>query len=59
MIDLKELREKKGYTQESLAKEIGVKRSAIANIECGFNKPSIPLAKKIAKVLEFEWTLFF
>lgn len=55
MIDLKAKRKEKGYTQAKLAKEVGLKRTSIANIESGFNLPSIETAKRIAKVLEFDW----
>lgn len=59
MVNLKKMREDKGYTQKRLADETGVTRTAIANIEGGFSKPSIELAKKIGEVLGFDWTLFF
>jgi DNA-binding XRE family transcriptional regulator len=59
VVDLKEKREEKGYTQQSLADEVGVWRSTIAMIETGTNKPSVPLAQKIASILGFNWTEFF
>lgn len=59
MIDLKKERIKKGMTQEQLADEVGVIRQTISNIECGIARPSVETAQAIAKVLEFEWTLFF
>lgn len=59
MVNLKEKREEKGYTQQSLADEVGVWRSTIAMIENGTNKPSVPLAQKIASILDFNWTEFF
>lgn len=58
-MNLKEKREEKGYTQQSLADEVGVWRSTIAMIENGTNKPSVPLAQKIASILGFNWTEFF
>lgn len=59
MIDLKEVRESKGMTQQELADEVGVIRQAISNIECGIAKPSIPTAQKIGKALDFTWSKFF
>jgi len=46
-------------SQETTAKNIGISRGAYANIELGKRNPSVPLAKKIADHLDFDWTLFF
>lgn len=59
MFDLKSLRESKGYTQEALAESIGKTRTLITNIENGVSKPSVVTAKEIAKILDFNWFLFF
>lgn len=59
LIDLCEQRKAKGYTQERLANEAGVVRQTISEIERGVNNPSIQLAQKIAKILEFNWSEFF
>ncbi|BBK61882.1 putative HTH-type transcriptional regulator YqaF [Amedibacterium intestinale] len=59
MIDLKELRTSKGFSQQELATKCDVIRQTISNIECGLSKPSIELAKKLGEVLEVDWTLFF
>lgn len=59
MIDLRTIRKEQGYTQQSLANESGVNRSTIAMIELHINNPSIETAKKLAKILGFNWTLFF
>lgn len=59
MIDLKNLRESKGYTQEALADAISKTRTLITNIENGISKPSVSTAKEIAKILDFDWVLFF
>ena len=47
---LKELREKKGFTQEELANMTDVSRQTIISIEGGRYIPSLPLALKFAKV---------
>ena len=57
--NLKELREHKGYTQERLATECNVLRTTISMIECGINKPSVELAKKLGEVLNVDWKGFF
>ena len=56
---LKAMREKYGYSQEQLSKEIGVSRSTIAMIETDKNQLTVPLAKKLAKVFEIDWREFF
>jgi len=47
--ELKQFREKKGLTQEELAKRLEVTRQTIISIETGRYVPSIVLALKIAK----------
>lgn len=59
MLDLRKIRESAGMTQEQLAEKVGVIRQTISNIECGLSAPSIPTARAIAEVLEFDWTAFF
>ncbi|WP_297064780.1 helix-turn-helix transcriptional regulator [Thermococcus sp.] len=46
---LRELREKKGLTQEELAKALGVTRQTIIAIEKGKYDPSLRLAFRIAR----------
>lgn len=59
MVDLKARRIEKGLTQEQLAAETGVTRTAITNIERGLTKPSIDTAKALGAVLGIEWWKFF
>lgn len=59
MLDLKKIREAAGMTQEQLAEKVGVIRQTISNIECGLALPSVPTAKAIGEVLEFNWAEFF
>lgn len=56
---LKNIREEKNLTQQSLAKRIGISRQMVNSIENGTRRPSPEVAKKIAKILGFEWTKFF
>ena len=51
---LKELRKKKGYTQDDLAKSISVSRQTIISIERYRYKPSLELAMKIANELNVK-----
>lgn len=57
---LKKLREEKGMSQEDVARETGmISRCHYTNIENGDRAPSVPVAKKIAETLGFDWTLFY
>lgn len=58
-MDLKSERVKKGLTQQQLADDVGVDRTLISKLESGDSAPRVPTAKKIAKVLGFEWALFY
>ena len=49
---IKNLREKKGYTQESFAKEIGISHRTYSGIESGAHSTSIETLVEIAQVLE-------
>lgn len=58
-MSLKKAREKSGLSQEKLALKVGVGRSTITMIETGVNQLTVPLAKKIAEVLDIDWTELF
>jgi len=49
---IKEKREAKKWTQEFLAKVVGVKHNTICGYEIGIRKPRGKIAKKLAAVLE-------
>jgi putative transcriptional regulator len=54
---IKQLREKKGWTQEALAEKVGVSRVHLANIESDdsashHRTPSLALLDKLAKALK-------
>lgn len=51
---IKELREKHGLTQESLAEKIGVTRQTILFLEKGTYNPSLRLAYKIARAFNLN-----
>jgi len=48
---LREVRRRKGLRQSDLAKKVGIFQSEISEIETGERKPSVYLAKRIAKAL--------
>ncbi|EJR73262.1 hypothetical protein IK7_05768 [Bacillus cereus VD156] len=56
---LLEKRKYKEKTQDYIAYKARISRSMYAMIESGERNPSVPIAKNIAKVLNFDWTLFF
>lgn len=58
-MNIREKREHLKMTQLELARRIGKDRSLITKIECEATRPSVETAKKIAKVLGFDWTDFF
>ncbi|MGV8141994.1 MAG: helix-turn-helix transcriptional regulator [Candidatus Woesearchaeota archaeon] len=49
---LKEMREKKGFTQEKLAELADVSRQTIISIESGKYVPSLELALKFGKIFK-------
>lgn len=51
---IRKKRRDRDVTQEGLAKMVGVSRSAIANIEVGFNMPSVDTLSKLAAALEIS-----
>lgn len=55
---VKEARLLKGFSQEDLAKLVGVTSNHISAIEKGKNFPSVPLLMKIASVLGYKPSYF-
>lgn len=51
---IKELRTKKGYTQEFLAEKIGIGQRNLSKIECGTNFVTSETLSKLLSVLEVE-----
>ncbi|MBT6170723.1 MAG: helix-turn-helix transcriptional regulator [Flavobacteriaceae bacterium] len=51
---LKEVRQKKSYTQEELGNKVGVSRQTIISIERYRYKPTLELAMKIAQKLNIK-----
>ncbi|SMC29232.1 putative transcriptional regulator [Andreprevotia lacus DSM 23236] len=49
---IKALRQQRELTQQALAKLLGVSRQTVISIESGRFDPSLPLAFKLARVLD-------
>ena len=47
---LKEIRKRNGYTQCSLAKELGVSQQAVSNWENGSTEPSVEMLCKLSEI---------
>ncbi len=52
-------RKSKGYTQAQVANEAKISVGGYTNIENGKRMPSVKAAKRIAKVLDIEWSKIF
>lgn len=52
---LKQQREKKGFTQQDLAKRLNEKESLLQKVESGHVKPSLRLAKKLQNFLKVKF----
>lgn len=46
-------------SQAILAKKAGIAQQTLSSIERGEKGPSVALAKRLAGVLGFDWTLFY
>lgn len=56
---LKDKRETLGLTHEEVAVKSNIKRPYYTMIENGSRNPSVEVAKNIANVIGFKWTIFF
>ena len=57
--NLKEVRQKKGFTQEELGNSVDVSRQTIISIEGYRYKPTLELAMKISKKLNIKIENYF
>lgn len=46
-------------SQEEIAERANISRQYYNSIENGKRKPSVELAKKLASILQIDWTIFF
>ena len=58
-MDLKAIRKSAGLTRKELAMAAKVSPMTIYRYENWMRQPSAPVAKRIAAVLDFDWTKFF
>lgn len=58
-MNIREKREQLGMTQKELAEKCGIAQSTLCDYEQGRNNPSLPVAIKIAQVLEENSIQFF
>lgn len=56
---LQKLRQSKNMTQQDVANKAGIERAYYTMIENGTRSPSPAVAKRIARALGFDWTIFF
>ena len=56
---IKELRKRKGFTQEQLAELVGLEQNTVSVIESGRNFPTLATLEKVATVLDVELCDFF
>ena len=50
---LQEMRKEKGYTQETFSRECKISRSFYSQIESGEKNPSLAVALRIKKILDY------
>ena len=58
-MNIREKREQLGMSQKELADKCGIAQSTLCDIEQGRNKPSLPVAVKIANALNVKSIKFF
>jgi len=52
---IRSFRKLKGYTQQSLAEQMGVSLSVVGSLERGTRVPTEPLLRKIASTLQVDY----
>jgi len=53
------IRVRGGKSQQVIAQQCGISQNFYSWLERGERNPSVEVAKKIATVLGFDWTLFY
>lgn len=56
---LRTRRVEKKMSEKQVAEAVGIKQAPYHRIETGQNNPKVENAKKIAKLLDFDWRLFY
>jgi len=52
---IRSFRKLKGYTQQTLAEKMGVSLSFVGSLERGTRKPTEPVLRKIASILQVDY----
>ena len=52
-------RKEKKLSQAELAARVGIAQRTVSAYECGERRPSVDVAKKMAKELDIPWTIYF
>jgi ribosome-binding protein aMBF1 (putative translation factor) len=55
--DVRQLREKRGWSQSELAKAAGMTQSAVARFEAGGTVPTLPVLDRIARAIDADLTV--
>lgn len=58
-VKLVKLREGRGYTQDTFSKAVGISRSHYSQIETGEKEPSLSVALKIKRTLNYQYDDIF
>lgn len=58
-MSIRNKRKELGLSQKQVADKCGIKQGYYSRIERGIHTPSVALAKKLANVLQIDWTEFF
>ena len=59
MTDLAAKRKEHKLTQAELAQRVGIAQRTVAAYECGERRPSVEVAKRLARELGSPWTEFY
>ncbi len=59
MVWLKAIRESANLSQADVSKAANIAQASYSNIENGKRRPAVPVAKRIAATLGFDWTQFY
>ena len=57
--NLLDMRQSRGWTQQETAENAGISRSYYAMLETCGRAPSVNVARKLARVFDIEWHMFF
>lgn len=59
MFWLQKIRKNKGFKAKEVAAKVGLKVSSYSKYETGQRKIPVVVSKKIASILDLDWTMFY